>query len=379
VNGRERVLTALSGGRPDRVPVGPFVGYAAAPLVGASLREYYTRGETIARAQVELGKRVGHDILLTAADTYYIAEGFGLRTRHDENALPTVVAPLLGTLADADRLSVPNPERDGRMPVYLEALRELRRLSAGSHALRGTGTGPFSLAAYLYGEEPFLTLLAEIAMGEAEVGEERRLRELLEITTATTIAFLEAQLDIGLDIVYMGDSLASADMISPEMYRTWAFPYHRAVYDAVADRCHADGAVTMLHICGRNDAILADFEATGVDLIEIDHKLELDECRRLLRPETALIGNLDPVETALKGTPREVAGAALRAIRDAGGAPSAPPPRFVLGTGCFVPLGVPLENLAAMVAVSRGHAPSREAPEPAADIAYQTHTTRSLR
>lgn len=364
MTGKQRVLAALHGEQPDRVPVGPFVGYAAASMVGATLREYYTDGKIIARAQQELARQVGHDILLTAADTYYIAEGFGLRTRHTENDLPTVVEPLLQDLGEIDGLVVPDPRRDGRMPVYLEALRELRSSVGSAYALRGTGTGPFSLAAYLYGEQRFLMLLAEISAGEAQDDDVKRLQLLLEITTEATIAFLHAQLDIGLDILYMGDSLSSADMISPEMYRRWAFPYHRAVYDAVSGRCRENGVVSMLHICGRNEQILKDFEATGVNLIEIDHKLDLSFCRRILRPETSLIGNIDPVETMLAGTPDQVITAAAKAVdsvREPGSPGSSPPKRFILGTGCFVPIGVPVSNLAAMVALSRGHPfPPRE-------------------
>lgn len=363
---RERVMTALAGSRPDRVPVGPFVGYAAARLVGATLQQYYTDGATIARAQVELHRRTGQDILLTAADTYYIAEAFGLQTEHHREALPTVKTPLLETLGEVDHLAVPDPHRDGRMPVYLQALRELRRQTGEKVALRGTGTGPFSLAAYLYGEQRFLMLLAEIAAGEAEERDVRGLHRLLEITTATTIAFLRAQLEIGLDIVYMGDSLASADMISPDMYRRWAFPRHCTVFEEIEALRRDRGAVTMLHICGGNAPILKDFEATGVNLIEIDHKMELGAARKQLRATTSLIGNLDPVNTILEGTPRTVREASRGAIEAARGSDG----RFILGTGCFVPLGAPLENLAAMVEAARAYqeqGPECSAQAPAAD------------
>jgi uroporphyrinogen decarboxylase len=359
-------MTALAGSRPDRVPVGPFVGYAAARLIGATLRRYYTDGTTIARAQVELHRHTGQDILLTAADTYYIAEGFGLQTEHHRDALPTVREPLLETLGEVDHLTIPDPHHAGRMPVYLQALRELRALMGDTVALRGTGTGPFSLAAYLYGEQRFLMLLAEIAAGEAEERDVRGLHRLLEITTETTIAFLRAQLEIGLDIVYMGDSLASTDMISPDMYRTWAFPWHSIVFGEIGPVCRDRGAVTMLHICGGNEPVLKDFEATGVNLIEIDHKMDLAASRRQVKAATSLIGNLDPVNTILEGTPGAVTDAARGAIEAARGTEG----RFILGTGCFVPLGAPLENLVAMVEAARGYqeqAPARDTSAPAAD------------
>jgi len=124
---RDRVLAALHAEHYDRVPVGPFIGYRAAEAVGISLRDYYTNGKNIARAQYALQREVGHDIMITAADTYYISEAFGMKTRHYENALPTAL-PLFSELKETRSLKVPDPEHDGRMPVYLEAADEMKRL-----------------------------------------------------------------------------------------------------------------------------------------------------------------------------------------------------------------------------------------------------------
>jgi uroporphyrinogen decarboxylase len=346
----ERLNATVAGREIDRVLVGPFVGSMAAPLVGASLREYYTDGSVIARAQMELLRQVGHDIVVTAADTYYIAEAFGLKTTHYDNALPTVDEPLLNSLAEVDNLRIPDPERDGRMPVYLEALEQLREMTAGEAVLRGTGTGPFSLAAYLLGEQNFLMLLAQLAMDECGPDDRRRLHTLLELMAQTTAAFLCAQVDRGVHLAYMGDSLASAEMISPAMYREYALPYHRKVFASVKAHAAATGrrVYTLLHICGGNLPVLADFARSGADIIEIDHKVELTDARRIIGPDVTLIGNLDPVRTLLNGTPADVLAASCRAINEMRIAGC----RFILGSGCFVPPGTPVENLRQMVAAA---------------------------
>ena len=346
----ERVQAALSGTQPDRVPVGPFVGAAAAPLVNASLRDYYTDGSVIARAQHALWQAVGHDILVTAADTYYIAEAFGLKTTHHEHALPTVDEPLLTTLEEADALHLPDPETGGRMPVYLRALEELRDRSDGQVALRGTGTGPFSLAAYLLGEQAFLTLLADLDCGERGEEDRLRLHRLLDLMADTTAAFLRAQIDRGVHLAYLGDSLASAEVISPAMYRAYALPYHQKVFASAKAHAAAAGRTvfTLLHICGANQPSLAAFAETGADLLEIDHKVPLSEARRLAGLGVSLIGNLDPVQTLLLGTPEAVFVRSKEAICATRGAEG----RFILGSGCFVPPGTPLENLRQMVAAA---------------------------
>jgi len=338
----ERVRAACHHEPTDRVPVGPFAGFCAARLTGVSLRRYVTDGQAIADAQIALQHAVGHDIVVTAADTYYLAEGFGLEVEFHENALPTAKGPLLTDLKDVDCLRVPDPKRDGRMPVYLDAVRLLSAALGDQVAIRGTGTGPFSIAAYLFGMQRFLMTLAEIEAGEDE--DERHVHQLLSMTAEASTAFLKAQFEAGAHILYLGDSLASADMISPAMYRRFVLPYHQRIFAEV----NGQGAFTLLHICGDNTVMLDALAETGANVLEIDHKMNLGLCKQRIGDRICLIGNLDPVQTMLHGTTEDVRRESRRCIEQAGQGGG-----FILGTGCFVPYDSPLENLRAMVETSR--------------------------
>ena len=347
----ERVRCACRREPTDRVPVGPFTGSCAADLLGVNLRRYVTDGHTIADAQLALQRATGQDIVVTAADTYYLAEGFGLEVDLHDDELPTAKGPLLAELEDVDHLRVPDPHRDGRMPVYIEAIQSLAQ-AVGEHiAIRGTGTGPLSLAAYLFGMQRFLLLLAEIESGDAGPDAERRVHQLLALTAEASAAFLKAQLLAGAHLLYLGDSLASADMISPAMYRKYAQPYHTRIFGELNPLCRERGAFTLLHICGDNTLILDDLAATGVEVLEIDHKMDLASCKQRIGERVCLIGNLDPVQIVLRGTPVDVRRESQRCLQQAseGGG-------FILGTGCFVPRGTPVENLRAMVEAARHHA-----------------------
>lgn len=359
MNALERVRNACRREPIDRVPVGPFAGFYAARLIGASLRRYVTDGQTIAEAQTALQQKTDQDIVVTAADTYYLAEGFGLTTQLYDDALPTAKGPLLSDLAEVDKLRVPDPHRDGRMPVYLDAVRGLHRALGESVAIRGTGTGPFSLAAYLLGNQAFLTRLAEIECGMAEPTDRQRIHRLLELTTEASLAFLKAQIDAGAHLIYLGDSLASADMISPAMYREYAKPYHNRIFDELRPLCRRREAFTLLHICGNNLPVLDDFVQTGVDIIEIDHKMDLGQCKQRIGERVCLIGNLDPTNTILRGTAEQVRQRSKQCLEQAGEGGG-----FLLGTGCFVPQDSPLENLRAMVDAAQEYhkQPARSTP-----------------
>jgi uroporphyrinogen decarboxylase len=266
--------------------------------------------------------------------------------------LPTAGAVPVTDLKKAASLHIPDPLKDGRMPVYLEAVTELKSLFRGTVAIRGTGTGPFSLAAYVMGIQDFLTKLMDIETGLAESWEEAALRGLLDLMSDTLIAFLKAQILAGIDIAYIGDSLASMNMISPGMYRSFAYPYHKKVIDAVRQLCQSYGAHTVLHICGDNLAILDDLAATGVDMLDIDSRMNLAECKRRIGDQVCLVGNLDPVHMIMEGTVKEVDHAARQCIDQAGEGGG-----FILSTGCFVPLHTPIDNLKQMVTAARTRKP----------------------
>ncbi len=300
----------------------------------------------MAEAQYRAWQIYGHDVLVAQSDNYYIAEGFGVEVEHYDDATPTLKAPALETLRDIEELQVPNPWRDGRMPVYLEAIRRLVDLSRGESAVRAPGTGPFSLASHLIGTEKFLI---ELAMaGEATGGPgELAIRRLMDLTTDALIAFSKACLEAGAHIVQAGDSLASPDMISPATYRKWAWPAECRFFETINPLAERLGAATLLHICGNTTPVLDLMANTGAQILELDHKVSLKAAKQRVGDRVCLMGNLDPVELLWRGTPASVAAAAEQAIADAVS------PGFILGSGCEVPVATPVENIRAMIAVAR--------------------------
>ncbi len=87
----------------------------------------------------------------------------------------------------------------------------------------------------------------------------------MDLTTDALIAFAKACLDAGAHIVQAGDSLASLDMISPAMYRTWAWPAEQRFFAEVNPLAKRQGAATLLHICGNMTRVLESMADTGAD------------------------------------------------------------------------------------------------------------------
>lgn len=346
---RERVLRAIDRQPTDVIPAAPFMNDLAAVVYGVSVGRFVTHGEVMARAQLALYEALGQDVIFIGSDNYYIAEGFGCQTNISDDEIPSLKKPAVEHISEVYTLKVPDPLTDGRMPVMLEATRRVREAVGDKVAIRTPGTGPFALASYFIGTENFLL---EVGLVEAGLpgANLAAIEHALKLATEALIAFGQACFEAGSDILHCGDSLASCDMISPRTYERFAFPYQKKVIQA----WRAYGGRTLLHICGNATQVLPLYAATGADIVEIDHKVDLAYAKQTIGDQTCLLGNLDPVSVLLQGTPDKVRRASevcIAAAAHGGG--------YMLGSGCMVPRIAPLENLRAMVGVAHAHPNNR--------------------
>ena len=160
----ERVFLAASGKETDVVAVAPYMGNYGASFSGIPIDQYCQSGSLMAKAQYTAWQEFGQDMLVAQSDNYYIAEGFGCQISHHLNSTPTLEKPVVERLEDIYKLKVPDPQRDGRMPVYLEAIKLLSSKLKGKAIIRAPGTGPFSLASHLMGTEEFLFQIAMLGV-----------------------------------------------------------------------------------------------------------------------------------------------------------------------------------------------------------------------
>ena len=359
MNQRDLVLNAGYGGAVDRIPVTPYMGNFGARVAGVPIDRYCSDSETLASAQLAAQKVVGQDALVAQSDGYYMAEGLGMETYSRPGTTPAPRRWPIEDLAQIDSLRVPDPNTAGRMPVFLGAIKRMRAEVGDDLAIRPCGTGAFSLAGHMLGPENFVMAIALLSI-EPDPEAERRLRSLMEICTETTIAFSLAALEAGADIVVDADSLASLDMISPEIYESWVWPYERTYFEGVTPKAKERGALTLLHICGNTTPILPLMAQTGTQILELDWKVDLADARRFVDDNSlnspgdappAIMGNLDPSAVLLQGTPADIRSACLAAMRKGVRSleGSAIGTSFYLGSGCEVTPDTPPANIQAMV------------------------------
>jgi len=340
MNGYQRVMAVLRGELPDRVPVCLHNFLPAAREAGIPLEQSLTDPEAAARAHLRAVETYGHDCILIDLDTTMLAEAMGAERDYTPGEPGHIAAPAIASLDEAEKLRPVAPERDGRIPVLLEAIRIMARAVGGRVAIRGNcDQCAFSLAGLLRGMENFMVDL----LSEPDHPGLQRLQRLLEVSYQSHLATHRAVKRAGADFTSLGDSPAGPDVVSPAIFQRFARPYQERLVRELA----ADGIFTVIHICGNTSAILDQLEQYPACGFELDYKTDPALAKATAGRQHVLFGNIDPSGVVALGTVEQVRDASRRLIET-----WKPGGRFVLNAGCALPALTPPDNIRALVAAA---------------------------
>jgi uroporphyrinogen decarboxylase-like protein len=147
----------------------------------------------------------------------------------------------------------------------------------------------------------------------------------------------------GADAVLISSAYAGAGFISPRHYETFVLPYERKVI-AIVKAPSLDRPV-YTHTCGAIGDRLELMEGTctdGIDTLDPPPlgTVDLAAAKRALDGRVFIKGNVDPVNTILRGTPDDCYRDARERIRIA-----SPGGGYILSTACSVPPHAPPKNI----------------------------------
>ena len=326
MNSFERVMRRLRDEPVDRPPNFDIMMAFAAHHIGQPLERYYLDYRVLAEANLAVLRDFKLDLVQVISDPYREAADFGLQVEFPDDGLPLRRGPLLVDPNDLSKLRAPDPRSGRRMSDRLDAVRYLEEKVGGEVPIMGWVEGALAEANVLRGD---IALLMDLYDRPEWV------RELEEICVELEIAFAEAQIEEGANIIGLGDAITS--QISAVMYREFALPYERRIFEAV----HRMGALARLHICGNTTHLLKLMPQSGADIIDLDWMVDMRSAAEIFgRGGPAICGNFDPVGIMLQGTEEDVRRATLKALEEGGS-------RSISAAGCEIPDGTPHANLLA--------------------------------
>jgi uroporphyrinogen decarboxylase len=343
ITGRERIIAAMKRTYADCIPVGLMLGAFRAALLDCSLKEYWTDGKKLAEGTLLGYERFGHDAVEISWDIMMEAETAGAELEFRDDAVPQVKRYVLAEKKNLGKLTVPDPEKAGRYPLYLEACRNAARTLKGPN-LAGTVTGPWTTATGLRGAQELIF---------DTVDDPGFVDDLMAFTTEVVKALGGKLLETGIS-VSMGEAACSCSLISPALYRRFVKPRHEELVRFFA----AKKKGLSLHVCGYIDPIMEDLVSLGISALSLDSPSSLEKMIQVSRKKIALLGN---VATTLfvQGTKEEIETAVKNCIRTA-----APGGAYILSSGCELPHNATPDRVSFYMEAAREFGRADKIPSP---------------
>jgi uroporphyrinogen decarboxylase len=246
--------------------------YAVFPIIGAdhcvrllnlNFSEVADDGRKLAEI-LEYGYNLyGYDMLLVFSDPYVEAQAMGCQVEF--SPYPTLVT------AKTDK-------KIDRTPAIIEATKILKQKL--NVPIFVSIKGPFSLAAFLTGIDKLLRML---------VKDEEAVKEAINQALEFQKKYLSKLLALGANI-FLGDPLASASVISPDMFEKFAFQPLRVLVDEIKDK----GLIAGIHICGDTRPIIPMLDSLKTDILSIEDITLVTNTTRMggVSTQTILSGDL---------------------------------------------------------------------------------------
>jgi uroporphyrinogen-III decarboxylase len=235
-----------------------------------------------------------------------------------------------------DQFGVTCQDHDRFPPWHWDTLARVRAL-APDVSLHGEVFSPFSQIFELVGcHEGLLAMMLHPA----------KMHGCLSRLTEGAAALGRGHFAAGADAVLISSAYAGAAFLSRAHYQTFVLPYERALVRGLKDAF--PGRPVYTHTCGAIGDRLDLLQATGTDGIDtLDPPplgtTDLAEAKNQLAQRVFIKGNVNPVDTVLRGTVDTCYRDAcdrLAIAKDGGG--------YILSTACSVPPHAPPENILAL-------------------------------
>jgi uroporphyrinogen decarboxylase len=322
LTGKELLLNTLRHQPQPAVPWVPFAGVHAGRLKGYNATEVLTDGDKLLASLLAVNEMYDPDGQPVIFDLQVEAEILGCTLRWADDSPPAVAThPLTSDTTIPDRLPTP---ADGRLPMILEVMRQMKQQVGDHTALYGLITGPFTLASHLRGTEIFM----DVVLNEAF------LQELMAYTTRVARRMAELYIEAGMDVIAVVDPLVS--QIGPHHFEQFCSTPFNTVFSAIREQ----GVLSSFFVCGDATKNVEVMCQTGPDSISIDENIDMVTARQITdRYNITIAGNLPLTTTMLLGSQQDNMKYVVDLLERVDNH------NLIVSPGCDMPFATPPENV----------------------------------
>jgi len=304
-------------------------------LAGVIYNEYNRNAKLMAKTQIEAIKRLDYDWAWLQVDDCIEFEPLGVGVKGSGNILPATCEYLPATVETLRGLTMPNPQKDGRMPVLLDAIKNIKDELGDTVCVTGRVAAPFSSVTLLYGMTESLLLLYD---------DPELFIETIKFFTEMQSMWATEQIKAGADAIWVGDCNASGHLISPAQYREFAFMGACDLAKAIAEY----KGLSFYHASEHNLECIQIQAETGVSALSVGPGVDMAVVKQKVGDRICIIGNIDPIKYLLDADEDSVYREARRIAavgREGGG--------YIFNSGEMIPRETPEANIRAMIRGAR--------------------------
>jgi uroporphyrinogen decarboxylase len=281
---------------------------------------------------------IGVDACIIFSDILVVPEAMGMKLFVEEGSGGPRFENPIRTLADINKLTVPDPNRD--LKYVMDAVRLTRKNLNNRVPLIGFAGSPWTLATYMVegkGSKNFRSIKELIYSNPKEA------HVLLDKLARTVAAYLSAKIEAGAQAVQIFDTWGG--ILPPDEFKEFSLRY----IEQVLQLLKRNGAPTIVFCkdCGHSIEAIAD---TGCDVVGLDWSIDIEKARMMVGGYVALQGNLDP--TMLYAPPDRIRNGVTKILA-----------KFGNGSGHIFNLGhgilpdIPVEHVKAFVQAVKEESP----------------------
>ena len=236
-------------------------------------------------------------------------------------------------LEDIDNFPPYEVEADAFMGLTLHRMRMQRQriLDTGEILPLATSRGPMCTAGFVRSTTEFMIDLVERPEGA---------HKLLDLCTRLIIDWLKAQAQAmgpTVEGIFILDDIVG--FVNEEHYQEFCHPYLKRICDAFPKDW-----VRVYHNDASIEACLEHLPDAGFQVLNWGKQTDIADVKARLGGRMCLMGNVNPLEVGVRGTPGEVRAATLDVLEKSGGE------NIILSVGGGTSPGMPRQNIRAMLA-----------------------------
>ena len=223
---------------------------------------------------------------------------------------------------------------DHYVKCALDQVKAVKAIVGDEYPIMTGHDGPLTACGVLIGMDNLM-----LALGKREPW----VPKLVDFVVQCLAVYADLMVEAGTDIINLCDPVSSGDMISMIMFKKIVVP---ALEKYKAKRKYPDVPV-LVHICGNAGSRVEAIRDFGAKFFSVDSMVDLKDMVEKCDGKMVMVGNINPAEVMLQGTPEQVYERSLEILELGGTIPC---------TGCELPAESPLENIQALAKAAEAFA-----------------------